>query len=306
VRGSAVMSAQGYYVLLAILGLAAAAFLFGALRSTARLTGTQYGYAADLGGPVVIAVLLVYGGFYFTKQPVEFWLTVRLKGDQPITDAADTFIWVDLDARRERREFSTLGEAVITSIPARFRNSGLPIEFQSKVYRLKEEGSVYRIPDNAIIYLNVLKLTSTERQQNDICDGSPVVQLRNLGWAAFQKHNYEAAERIANTLQKCDKNDYVPYNILGAVAFYRQIYDRAAELFQQAVDLKPAMPDLTNNLADALTELALQSAPDKKTESLAKALALYELARYEGDFLFLQSRSGTTFFWRGKGGAQSN
>jgi hypothetical protein len=172
-------SARGYFVLLTILGLASAAFLFGSLRSTARLTGQQFGYALDLGGPVVVAVLVVFGGFYLTKPPEEFSFYVRLRGSQPITDAIDTYVWVDFDQRRERRDFTSLGEATFPSIPSRFKNKELPIEFQSAVYKLTSPKSIYKLPDNGIIYLDVEKLpTSGKAKQGaaDLCNGSPTIQ----------------------------------------------------------------------------------------------------------------------------------
>jgi len=58
---SAATSARGYYVLLAVLGLASAAFLFGAMRSHAQLTGNNFGTAFEFGGPVVVAILVVLG-----------------------------------------------------------------------------------------------------------------------------------------------------------------------------------------------------------------------------------------------------
>ena len=56
-------NAQIFYVLLIALGLASAAFLFGAMRSYARMKGkTNYG-AYELGGPICVLVLVVLGGF---------------------------------------------------------------------------------------------------------------------------------------------------------------------------------------------------------------------------------------------------
>jgi tetratricopeptide (TPR) repeat protein len=286
VMASTTTSARAYYVLLAILGLAVAAFLFGALRSTARLTGNQFGYAIDLGGPVVIAVLVVAGGYYFIRVPEDFVLTVRLRSNPPITNVSKTSILVDLDGRRDRREFTTLGEAIVPSVPARFKGAKFPIQFQSETYRLTAPKTEYEIPDNAVLYLEVEKLANSEEGQKapDLCDGSPVIQLRNSGWMAFQNHNFDAAERAANSLQKCDERDYFAYNMRGAVAFYRQKYDQAVHYFEKASQLAPNKPDLRNNLGDALIELALQSPSDKKAERLAKALDQYLSVAYPGDF----------------------
>jgi len=278
-------AARGYYVLLAILALAAAGVLFGVLRSTASLKTNQFGAAIELGGPVVLAVLVVAGGFYATKQPDEFALVIRLRGTPAVTDAVDTYVTVDIGTRREHREFSRLGEANVPGIPVRFKNSVVPIEFQSAAYGLKAPMPSYKIPDDAVLYLDVVRLPNPQPTKAiaELCDGSPVVQLRTLGWDTFRDNNFDAAERAANSLEKCNKNDYMAYNIRGAVAFFLQKYDRAVTQFEKAVSLAPNMPDLTNNLADSLVELANQSAPERKADRLSKAVSLYESVRNPGD-----------------------
>jgi len=66
-----------YYIVLIPVGLASAAFLFGALRSSAKYSGkTSYG-TIELTGPVVIFCLVVIGGFYFATPDSEFLLTIR-------------------------------------------------------------------------------------------------------------------------------------------------------------------------------------------------------------------------------------
>ena len=53
-----------YYVALLPLGLCAAGFLFGAMRSFAGYKGEHLGGVLELGGPVVAFVLVVGGGFF--------------------------------------------------------------------------------------------------------------------------------------------------------------------------------------------------------------------------------------------------
>jgi tetratricopeptide (TPR) repeat protein/uncharacterized membrane protein YiaA len=283
VETSTQSSARGYYIQLLVLGLSSAAFLFGALRSTAKLTGNHFGYAVDLGGPIVAAVLVVVGGFYLTRQPIDFPLNVRLRGSEPISDATNSSIWIDLDGLRIPREFSNLGEAIFPNTPSRFKNAKVPVQFQSTTYRLTVPRTDYEIPDNGVLYLDVVRVGAPTALVSTTCEGSPVVQLRNFGWSAFQAHNLEAADRAAKMLKGCDPNDWVAYNLFGAVAFYRQAYDQAVDYFEQATKLAPKMQDLYNNLADSLVELALQSSSDKKSERLKRASLLYESVR-DGDF----------------------
>jgi len=149
--------------LLVLLGLCAAAFLFGAMRSVAHLRGSHFGFTLELGGPVVVAALVVFGGFQLTAVPGEFTLTVRLRGpDPPAEMAKEASIVADIEGRRDAREFSGLGEAVVPGIPSRLRNSDIPITFQSKTYRVRDSKTLYRIPPNSVIYIEVTKIANDQ------------------------------------------------------------------------------------------------------------------------------------------------
>ena len=171
-------AARAYYVLLLVLGLAAAAFLFGAMRSTARLTGTELGAAYEFGGPVVVAILVVVGGFYLIKPPDDFGLTIRLRASEPITDATETWARVDLGARRDERLFSRDGEVQFSGLPARYLDSELPIELISKAFKLKEPKSAYKISSNGVLYLDVLRISPGE---NKVEVGSRIVISHFIG-----------------------------------------------------------------------------------------------------------------------------
>ncbi len=152
-------SARSFFVLLLILGLSSAAFLFGFLQSTASLSGTQFGTAFQFGGPVVVAILVVIGGFYLTKSAEQFALIIRLKSDIPITDLNETFVRVDLGGRRDKRAFSPDGEATINEVPARFMGQEISIEIESKSYRLRTPNLRHVVPPERVIYLAVDRMT---------------------------------------------------------------------------------------------------------------------------------------------------
>jgi hypothetical protein len=57
-----------YYVILIPFALISSGFLFGALRSYARATGKNINGTIELGGPVVVFVLVMWGGIYFQEQ----------------------------------------------------------------------------------------------------------------------------------------------------------------------------------------------------------------------------------------------
>src|ERR1019366_7332198 len=69
-----------FYVVLVPLGLSAAAFLFGVLRSYARYKGQHFGGVLVLGGPVVVFVLVVLGGFKLVPNPTQLRLTAYVHG----------------------------------------------------------------------------------------------------------------------------------------------------------------------------------------------------------------------------------
>src|SRR5262245_57333767 len=57
---------QVYFIVLVIVALIPAGYLFGALRSSASLTGNEFGLAIELGGPAALFFLVVIAGFRLT------------------------------------------------------------------------------------------------------------------------------------------------------------------------------------------------------------------------------------------------
>ena len=109
-----------------------------------------------------------------------------------------------------------------------------------------------------------------------MCAGTSTLELRNSAWTVLGTRNFDAADRISNMLANCDDKDYFPYNIKGSIAFYRMKYDDAVKYFEGALALAPAnMPDIANNLADSLVELALQSKPEARIAQFNRAIQLY-------------------------------
>src|SRR5580658_3720888 len=64
-----------YYLVLVLMGLTAAVFLFGVIPSSASYEGTVLGGTLKLGGPVVGAALVVVGGYFFIPKASTFPLT---------------------------------------------------------------------------------------------------------------------------------------------------------------------------------------------------------------------------------------
>src|SRR5271165_158465 len=64
-----------YYLVLVLMGLTAAVFLFGVLPSKAEYEGKLLGGTLKLSGAVVGAALVVVGGYYFAPNAPTFPLT---------------------------------------------------------------------------------------------------------------------------------------------------------------------------------------------------------------------------------------
>jgi len=162
-----------YYLLLWILGITSALFLFGVLRSSAALSGKQWGTAVDLGGPVVIGILVVAGGYKFSQLPETFTLTVRLNGSFPIQEmASGAKLWVDLNGRREHDDFGPNGQLVIMEVPSTFLTDPIPVTFESDAFRASDKGNSVKlhVPENHVAELNLVKISQSEKRREQLAD----------------------------------------------------------------------------------------------------------------------------------------
>ena len=128
-----------YYVVLVPLGLSAAAFLFGALRSYAQYRGKQFGGVLELGGPVVLFLLVLILGFWLPKPASNFPLTVYVYGPGGPHDLilrGSGYVMLDIGGERKKRPVGNDGEAVFSEIPANFRGQEVPIALDADGYEL--------------------------------------------------------------------------------------------------------------------------------------------------------------------------
>lgn len=72
-----VISDQLFYVILLLWGLICAVVLFGAMKGFAVLSVKQSGLLLNMGGPAVVALLVVVGGFKLVPRHETFSITVR-------------------------------------------------------------------------------------------------------------------------------------------------------------------------------------------------------------------------------------
>jgi hypothetical protein len=166
-----------YYIVLFPLGLCAAVFLFGVVRSFARYKGEQYGGTLELGGPIIAFVLVVGGGFVLVPPPPStFPLTVYVHGEVGRNDLVlrnSGRVFIDLDGDRQSRSIGENGEAYFPAIPDRFRGQEVPIwvdatGFESTVANQKER------VDGASLYLPVRKKSGHVSGRVQDQDGNPI------------------------------------------------------------------------------------------------------------------------------------
>jgi len=164
-----------YYIVLFPLGLCAAVFLFGVVRSFARYKGEQYGSTLELGGPIV-AFVLTFGGGLIVPPPSTFPLTVYVHGEVGRSDLVlrnSGRVFVDLDGDRQSRSIGENGEAIFPAIPNRFRGQEVPIwvdanGFESAVANQKER------VDGTSLYLPVRRKSGQLSGRVQDQDGNPI------------------------------------------------------------------------------------------------------------------------------------
>ena len=163
-----------YYIVLIPVGLTSAAFLFGALRSSAKYSGkTSYG-SIELTGPVVIFCLVVIGGFYFAAPESEFLLTIRTSVvDEPEKILSHGSLILDIGDQRIDKQLGENGEVSFAGIPSRYMGKSVNIIPQTKGYKIKEN-SLISIPENRIIYLEL-----EERRDSTLLRGRVINEIGN-------------------------------------------------------------------------------------------------------------------------------
>lgn len=157
------------FFLLAVLGITSALFLFGVMRSGAALSGKKLDVTVELGGPVVVAVLLVAGGYYFTKVPDTFPLTFRLPPETTLLQdmVSDVKLVVDLPGRREQVTFNANGEGTIQEVSQKYVGTLVPITISSNEYRFENNQTTINVavPDSQSIILNLFQVSQEEKRK---------------------------------------------------------------------------------------------------------------------------------------------
>jgi hypothetical protein len=127
-----------FYFLLIPLGFSAAAFLFGAMRSYARYSGKQFAGYLDLGGPVVLFLLVVVLGFLLIPRSGPFDFTVILRDAHGKTALRDSGR-VKMTLGNEVRDagIDENGTVDFKNIPFSSRNQKVYLELAAENWRFK-------------------------------------------------------------------------------------------------------------------------------------------------------------------------
>ncbi|HEV7668998.1 MAG TPA: TIR domain-containing protein [Thermoanaerobaculia bacterium] len=174
------LTGQLYYVLLLPLGLGAAAFLFGAMRSYASFRGKAFGGVLELGGPVVVFCLVVLGGFKLVPPITPFALTVFVHGPGGVHDLplrGKGVVILDLGPDRRREAIGEKGQAQFASIPATFRGQEIAVGLEADGFDLGESSRQARL-DSEVLYLEAKPRPFKIRGRVLGGDGRPVPGAR--------------------------------------------------------------------------------------------------------------------------------
>jgi hypothetical protein len=115
---------QVYYLVLVLMGLAAAGVLFGVLRSSAEWAGELLGGTLRLSGSIVGSALVVFGGYLFIPKATFFSLTVYVHGEggsQDVVLRNSGRVFLKLGPEISFESIGENGQAVFPRIPSDFR-----------------------------------------------------------------------------------------------------------------------------------------------------------------------------------------
>lgn len=170
------LEGRAFYVALVPLGLAAAGFLFGVLRSYGRYRGETLGGTLELGGPVVAFALTALFGLLLVPDVTPFALTVYVHGsggvhELPLRNVGAVLL--DLGPDRRRAPISEKGEAYFTGIPASFRGQEAPIAVEADGFEILSSNARKTLAPRGV-YIEVRKRAAAFRGRVQDPDGHPI------------------------------------------------------------------------------------------------------------------------------------
>jgi hypothetical protein len=147
-----------WYVLLSLLGLFTAVTVFSLFRSYARYRGQALGGMLELGGPVVVMLVVVVLGFYLVPAPLpappqHFEVTVFLHGKagrQAVVLHNHGKVSLDLGANKPIEAVGDKGEARFPGIPGDLRDREVALGLDDDTYELVNPALTVRLDQEAV------------------------------------------------------------------------------------------------------------------------------------------------------------
>jgi len=143
-----------WYVLLLLLGLFAAVTVFSLFKSYARYRGKVLGGTLELGGPVVVMLLVIVLGFRLVPGPAQrFNLTVFLHGKagrQAVVLRNHGKVSLDLGADKRVEAVGDKGEARFAGIPGDLRDREVALGLDDDTYELVQPAPTIRLDQEAV------------------------------------------------------------------------------------------------------------------------------------------------------------
>ena len=147
-----------WYVLLLLVGLAAAVTVFSLFKSYARHTGTVLSGTLELGGPTVVMLVVMVLGFYLVPAPVQpFDVTIFLHGEagqQAMVLRNTGKLALGLGADKRLESIGDKGEVRFASIPANLRDREVALGLVDDKYELVDPNAKIRLNEE-VFYVPV-------------------------------------------------------------------------------------------------------------------------------------------------------
>jgi hypothetical protein len=162
-----------YFGTTLILGLSASSFLFGAMRSYARYTGRASLGNIELGGPVVVAALVIAGFFYLRHMSRPFDVLVTVVAVDDAASMRDLVVEGVVKAKvmDDAVKLNRDGNAVLFGLSPSLRGSSTEISVTVPEFREKNPKQRYVLDAGAKIRIEV---------ERNIEDGVPAATLDKI------------------------------------------------------------------------------------------------------------------------------
>jgi hypothetical protein len=171
-----------YYLVLVLIGLTAAVFLFGVLPSSATYRGRVFGGTLRLSGAIVGAALVVVGAYVFVPKTSTFPLTVYVHGKEGPQDVLlrnSGRVVLELGPERRAEPIADNGQAYFPAIPANFRGQDVPAWVESEEYESVDPRAKHRL-DGTNLHLVVQRKVVHYKLGGTVSDsaGNPLAGVR--------------------------------------------------------------------------------------------------------------------------------